>query len=40
MMILPLAGALISFSALISGVEDIVRYRNGTFKVAAGEASG
>ena len=40
MMILPLAGGLIAFSALVSGLEDIFRYRNGTFKVAAGGASG
>lgn len=34
MMILPLAGGLIALSALISGLEDMLRYRNGTFKIA------
>lgn len=33
MMILPLAGGLIALSALISGLEDIFRYREGTFKI-------
>jgi len=34
LMILPLAGGLIAFSALISGLEDIFRFRNGVYKVA------
>ena len=39
-MILPLSGALIFFGALIAMIEDIVRFRRGTFEVAAGSGAG
>ena len=34
MMILPIAGTLISIAAFIAIVEDVVRFKQGTFKVA------
>lgn len=35
-MILPIAGALISLAALVAIIEDIVRFKRGTFEVAGG----
>ncbi len=40
MMILPLAGALIAYSALVALIEDIVKFRNGTFEIAKAEGAG
>ena len=40
MMILPIAGVLISLGALVAVIEDIVRFRRGTFEVAGGTGSG
>lgn len=36
MMILPLAGALISLGALVAIIEDVARLKRGTFEVAGG----
>ena len=36
-MILPLSGAMISIAALIAVIEDTIRYKRGTFKVAGDE---
>lgn len=40
LMILPLAGTLIAFGALIAIIEDIAKYRAGTFELAGGTGSG
>ena len=40
MMILPIAGVLISLGALVAVIEDAVRFRRGTFQVAGGTGSG
>ena len=40
MMILPLAGALITFSAIIALIEDYIKYLKGTFQVSEGSGSG
>ena len=39
MMILPLAGALIAFSAIIALIEDYIKFRKGTFQVSGGSGS-
>ena len=39
MMILPLAGALITFSAIIALIEDYIKFRKGTFQVSGGSGS-
>ena len=36
-MILPISGAMISIAALIAVIEDTIRYKRGTFKVAGDE---
>lgn len=40
MMILPIAGALISLGAIIAVIEDTVRFKRGTFEVAGGTGAG
>ncbi|MGI9410448.1 MAG: TRAP transporter small permease [Hyphomicrobiaceae bacterium] len=40
MMILPLAGGLIAYSAFVALIEDIVSFRNGTFEIAKAEGAG
>ena len=40
MMILPLSGALICLGALVAFVEDAVRLKRGTFRVAGGTGAG
>lgn len=40
MMILPLAGALISLGAFVAVIEDVVRFKRGTFEVAGGTGAG
>ena len=40
MMILPIAGVLISLGALVAVIEDAVRFRRGTFQVAGGTGAG
>ncbi len=40
MMILPIAGALISLGAFVAVIEDVVRFRRGTFEVAGGIGAG
>ena len=40
MMILPIAGVLISLGALVAIIEDAVRFRRGTFEVAGGTGAG
>ena len=40
MMILPITGGLVFLGALVSVIEDIVRYKKGEFKVAGGSGSG
>ncbi|MGI9383067.1 MAG: TRAP transporter small permease [Methyloligellaceae bacterium] len=40
MMILPLTGGLICIGALVAFIEDIARFRKGTFEVAGGIGSG
>ena len=40
MMILPIAGILISLSALVAVIEDAVRFRRGTFEVAGDTGAG
>ncbi len=39
MMILPLTGALVFIGALVAMIEDIVRFKKGTFKLAGGGGS-
>ena len=39
MMILPLSGTLISLGAFVAIIEDIVRFKRGTFEVAGGALS-
>ena len=39
MMILPVSGALICIGALVAVIEDVVRFRNGTFEVAGGSGA-
>jgi len=36
MMILPLTGALVFTAALVAMIEDIVRFKKGTFELAGG----
>ena len=40
MMILPVAGVLISLGALVAVIEDAVRFRRGTFEVSGSTGSG
>ena len=40
MMILPISGALISLGAFVAIIEDIVRFKRGTFEVAGGSGAG
>ena len=40
MLILPIAGILISLGALVAVLEDSVRFRRGTFEVAGGTGTG
>jgi hypothetical protein len=40
MMILPLTGALVFVGALVAMIEDIVRFKKGTFKLAGGGTAG
>ena len=40
MMILPLAGALISLGAFVAVIEDVVRFKRGTFEVAGTTGAG
>ena len=40
MMILPIAGALISLGAFVAVIEDVVRFKRGTFEVAGGIGAG
>ncbi len=40
MMILPIAGGLISLGAFVAVIEDVVRFKRGTFEVAGGIGAG